>query len=70
MRTVNKDMEKMQEIGEKRCKCKIYLNFIITARLARRLAGLLPKNGLLFVSNQTYSCTCISSAIRNTIVNR
>ena len=35
----NKDVEKMQDIDEKRRKCKIYLNLIMTARLARRLAG-------------------------------
>ena len=51
VQTVNKDVEKMQEIGEKRHKCRIYLNFIMAARLARRLAGFLPKNGLSFVSN-------------------
>ena len=49
---------------------KISLIFIVTARLARRLAGLLLKSGLLFVSNQTYSCTYIFSAIRIIIVNR
>ena len=49
---------------------KIYLIFIVTARLVQRLAGFLPKSGLLFVSNQTYSCTCIFSAIHITIVNR
>ena len=69
MRTIIKNVENMQEIGDKRRKHKIYLIFIMTVRLARRLAGLLLKNELSFVSNQTYSCTCISSAIRNTIVN-
>ena len=67
----NKDVEKMQDIDEKRRKCKIYLNLIMTARLARRLAGFAAEKWTfrLIVSNQTYSCTCISSAVRNTIVN-
>ena len=38
---------------------KIYLIFIVMARLTLTLAGLLPERGLLFVSNQTYSCACI-----------
>ena len=50
---------------------KIYQILIVTATLAQRLAGLLPKSEFLFVSNQTYSCTYMHFfAIRITIVNR
>ena len=65
MRTINKDVEKMQKIDEKRRKCKIIIsNFIMTARLARRLAGLLPKNGLSLVSNHAHAFLLLY--IRNT----
>ena len=67
VQTVHKNVEKMPKSG---VNVKISYIFIVTARLARRLARLLQKSALLFVSNQTYSCTCIFSAIRITIVIR
>ena len=72
MRTVNKGVEKIQEICEKWRKCKNISHFhcdgVTRAKIGRFAAE--KWTFINFVSNQTYSCTCISSSIRNTIVNR
>ena len=62
VRTVNKDMEKMNEIGKNRRKCKNISNFHCDGETRAKIGR--------FVSTQTHSCTYIFSAIRITIVNR
>ena len=69
MRTVNKEVEKIQEICEKWHKCKNISNFHCDG-VTRAKIGRFAAEKWTFVSNQTYSCTYISSSIRNTIVNR